>query len=152
MNKINRKIEYALMALKHMSTKKPGELTSAKEVCDIYHCPFDATSRVMQVMAQKEILKSEQGVYGGYQIIRDLNKVSFFELSEMIVGPVALAKCLSAEDDGACDLSHTCNIQTPMQMLNTKLAEFYRALYVADILDSRNRSKTTRTAGANHVS
>lgn len=53
MNKLNRKVEYALMALKFMSSKVPGELTSTKEVVESTGCPFDATARVMQQMAQK---------------------------------------------------------------------------------------------------
>ena len=60
MFKINRKIEYALIALKHMSAKSPGQLTSAKEVCDIYSTPFDPTSRVLQIMTQHEVLHAEQ--------------------------------------------------------------------------------------------
>ena len=58
MFKINRKLEYALISLRHMSTKSPGQLTSAKEICDIYHTPFDPTSRVLQIMAQHEIVRA----------------------------------------------------------------------------------------------
>ncbi len=52
MNKINRKLEYALMASAH-ELKILGELTTAKEVSDSFHTPFDATARVMQQMAQE---------------------------------------------------------------------------------------------------
>ncbi|MEK6554068.1 MAG: Rrf2 family transcriptional regulator, partial [Bdellovibrionota bacterium] len=68
MNKMNRKVEYALMALKFMSSKEAGQLTSVKEICQSTGAPFDATSRVMQLMAQKKILKAEMGAQGGYQI------------------------------------------------------------------------------------
>ncbi len=33
-NRLNRKVEYALMALKVMAKKRQGELTSVKEVVD----------------------------------------------------------------------------------------------------------------------
>jgi Rrf2 family transcriptional regulator, nitric oxide-sensitive transcriptional repressor len=56
MNRLNRKVEYALMALKVMAQKRAGELTSAKEVVEKTGCPFDATARVLQQMAQKGIL------------------------------------------------------------------------------------------------
>ena len=72
MNKLGRKLEYSLMALKHMSLKGPGELTSAKEVADRYRTPFDATARVMQMMAARGLLRSEQGAQGGYQLSREL--------------------------------------------------------------------------------
>ena len=60
MFKINRKIGYALIALKHMSHKSPGQLTSAKEICDTYLIPFDSTSRVLQNRAQKAGIKSSK--------------------------------------------------------------------------------------------
>ncbi len=65
MFKINRKIEYALIALKYMSHKAPGQITSAKEICDMYNTPFDPTSRVLQIMAQHGIVQAEQGAKGG---------------------------------------------------------------------------------------
>lgn len=132
MNKINRKLEYALMALKHMTTKVPGELTTAKEVVDETGCPFDATARVLQTLAHKGLLKSEQGAHGGYLIVRDLSKVSLYELIEMILGPLGIAKCLHGEE--SCDLIDRCNILGPVGTLNRRLIEFYRSLTVAELL------------------
>ena len=135
MNKINRKVEYALMALKFMSSKYAGERTTAKEVCDATGCPFDGTARVMQVMAQKKLLKSEQGIHGGYLIIRDLSKVSFYELIEMILGPVGIVKCIQGSHE--CELLGHCNIQSPLNTLNQKLIEFYRGLSLKELLGLR---------------
>ena len=136
MNKINRKLEYALMALKYMSQKIPGELTSAKEVSDSFHTPFDATARVMQQMAQKGgILRAEYGANGGYQITKDLAKVSIHDLVEIIEGPTALVKCLHKEEP--CEIQKTCNIVSPITNLNLKLTEFYRSVSLKDLLVER---------------
>ncbi len=143
MNKINRKLEYALIGLKHMRAKAPGELTSVNELVQAYGCPFDATSRVMQVLAQKSVLISEQGAHGGYMIGRDLQRLSFQELSELLLGKIAVARCLSeAHEAGenACEMRSSCNIVTPVQILNRKLNEFYRSLSIADLLETRTKA------------
>lgn len=138
MNKINRKLEYALMGLKHMRAKAPGELTSVKELATAYGVPFDAASRVMQVLAQAGVLISEQGAHGGYMIGRDLSRLSFADLSEILLGKVAVARCLSDHEEGpSCEMRGSCNIVTPVQVLNRKLNEFYRNLSVADLLETR---------------
>ena len=142
MNKINRKVEYALMALKHMRAKAPGELTSAKEICDAYGAPFDGMSRVLQVLAQKSVLKSEQGAQGGYQITRDLSKVSLQELIEAITGKIEIAKCLNSGANDACDIRTSCNIVSPVMVLNKKLTEFYKTLSVAELIEPKSRIRS----------
>jgi Rrf2 family protein len=129
--RLNRKVEYALMALKVMAGRRPGELTSAKEVVEITGCPFDATARVLQMMAQKGILKSEQGAQGGYLLVRDLNKVTVFELIELIEGPIGVAKCMQHEE--SCDLKSSCNILSPMAVMNRRLSSFYQMLSVGEL-------------------
>lgn len=123
------------MALKLMAQKRPGELTSAKEVADVTKCSFDVVARVMQSLAHHGLLRSEQGPQGGYNIIRDLQRVSVLELMEMIDGPMTVAKCL--HEKTPCDLKDTCNIQTPVELLNRKLNDFYRDLKVAELLKIR---------------
>ena len=148
MNKIHRKMEYALIALKHMSQKRPGELTTVKEVCQKYGTPFDATARVMQQMVQGKFLKSEQGAYGGYLIMKDLTKVSVKDLIERVVGPIEVVPCISGDMDGAhCDLKDQCNIKQPLALLNDKLLRFYEGIPLHQLLNIRTMSGDTPLEG-----
>ena len=142
MFKLNRKLEYALISLKHINHKQAGELSTAKEISKLYKTPFDATSRVLQLMAGGGILKSEQGAHGGYQILKDLTKVSFLDLAELIVGRVGMVDCLY-EDDCACELHDSCNILSPIHWLNERTKEFYKSLTVFDLIETRVEKKTT---------
>jgi Rrf2 family nitric oxide-sensitive transcriptional repressor len=147
MNKINRKVEYALIGLKHMRAKQPGELTSVKEISLLYGVPFEATSKVMQTLASRGLIRSEQGAHGGYQIVRDLNRVTLYDVMEIVVGPVEIAKCLQ-ESSHACDLKKTCNVISPISSLNRRLIDFYKSLTIAELLENR-ASLQTRGAEAN---
>ncbi len=140
MFKINKKIEYALIALKHMSNKSPGQLTSAKKICELYHTPFDPTSRVLQIMAQNSILNAEQGAKGGYQIIKDLSKISTRELSDMIIGPIKITNCAHA-DFSQCNISSKCLISGAMVNLNESIQNLFSAIMVADLIDSTAKCK-----------
>lgn len=142
MLKINRKIEYALIALKYMSHKAPGQLTSAKEICDHYHTPFDPTSRVLQIMAQNEILKAEQGAYGGYQILKDLSKVTVGDLSDMIIGPIQIANCFHG-DYSHCEITHFCSVIGPMLNLNEKISQLFHNLKVSDLIETKHNAERT---------
>lgn len=134
MNRINRKVEYALISLKHMVQKKPGQLTTVKEICQAYGAPFDATSRVMQLLVQNKVLKSEQGAYGGYLIQKDLAKMNLLELIEIIMGPIEVIKCINGKDTSDCDLRDKCNVISPLSYLNEKMREFYFKINLSDLL------------------
>lgn len=140
MFKINRKIEYALIALRHMSAKTQGQLTSAKEVCDIYHTPFDPTSRVLQIMAQQGILKAEQGAHGGYQIIKDLSKISIYDLTQMIEGPIQIVNCFHG-NYSHCDITSSCNVIAPMLNLNERIDGLFKTINVYELIQSRNQAE-----------
>jgi Rrf2 family protein len=135
MNRLNRKVEYALIALKHMGNKYAGQLTTVKEICSATGIPFDATSRVMQLMAQHGILKSEQGAHGGYLLMRDLTRVSFFDVMTVVSGPVEVVRCASGQSD--CEFFASCNVISPMKNFNEKLAEFYKSLSVAELIQGK---------------
>lgn len=138
MFKINKKIEYALMALKHISEKKVDDLTSVKEICEKYGSPFDATSRSMQKMVGGGVLKSEKGAHGGYSLAAELKEVNFLDFMEMVVEPFTLVSCV--EGDSNCSLSSTCNIASPLVNLNKKLRSFFATISVEEMLELKPRS------------
>jgi Rrf2 family protein len=135
MFKINRKIEYALIALNYMRDKSPEALTSAKEICDVYLTPFDPTSRVLQIMTQHGVLRAEQGARGGYRIIRDLKALSVKSLSDMIAGPIRIANCFY-DDTGepACEVLCRCQIASPLTHLNDRINDLFADISVEELL------------------
>ena len=122
------------MALKHMSVKSARDLTSAKEVADCFHVPFEAMARSLQILAQRGLLQSEQGVQGGYRLIRPLSQVSLLEVIEAVEGPTQISKCLTKGE--ICEIQSHCNIISPVHDLNSRLTQFYQSLKVSDLLQA----------------
>lgn len=134
MIKINRKVEYALMVLKLMKGKSPDELTTAREVCDKYHTPFDTTSKVMQLMNGAGLLHSQKGVKGGYTLAHDLTNVSYVDLVQLIEGKSFMMDC----HDGPCELFNSCNIAQPIRRLNDYIINIFSSVTLNELLADDN--------------
>ena len=131
--RISRQLEYALMALDYMSSRK-GQRVAVKEIVEKLHCPFDPLSRVLQKMADQGIVQSQKGLGGGYCFSGDLSALSFYDLMVIILQPIEVVSCLS----GDCELLETCNIRTPIRVFNDRLKDFYKSLSVQEILNPKN--------------
>lgn len=132
MNRMNRQVEYGMMALKVLATLKSGAMISAKEIAESTGTPFDPMARVLQQMKQKGFINGEQGVQGGYFLQRDLNEISVHDFLEGLLGSTMVVKCIHEESE--CELSGNCNIKLPALSLNQKLEEFYKSLSMKEIL------------------
>ena len=141
MFKINKKVEYAMMALKHIYSKHSEELTSVKEICDKFGSPFDVTSRAMQKMVSGGILKSEKGAHGGYSLIMDLEKMNFLDFMEMVVEPLNLVNCVDNESN--CSMSGSCNIIWPLVNLNKRMRDFFRTISLEEMMASEGHCSVT---------
>lgn len=133
MLKINKKVEYALMGLKYMSEFTPGQLISAREICDNFNIPFDTVAKVMQQLNNHDILKSVKGIKGGYILSKTLDEISYMDLVRLVEGKSETgSKCIS--EKGTCELYKTCNIITPVEKLNKKLNLYLETLTLNELL------------------
>lgn len=132
MNKMNKKMEYALMALKLITQRPLGSLTTAKEVSEQMHISFEVTARVLQALSARGLLKAEYGVGGGYSLARPLSEISLHDLSQMLEGHTSLTKCLGPDEP--CEIHGSCNISTPIANLNKKIQEFYKSVSLEEVL------------------
>lgn len=136
MFKLNKKVKYALIAIKHMHAKPQGELTTAKEICDAYNIPFDTTARALQLMAQNGIVQAAQGAHGGYLLAKDLDRVSLKDINDIIIGPIKIADCLS-HDIKECRCIKNCIVITPLIKLNEQIQEFLRRISIASLITGK---------------
>lgn len=131
MVKLSKKMEYALISMKALSQKSSGNLTSAKEISSFYGASFDVVSRVLQTLNQAGIVKSIQGVQGGYHLLKNLDDVTLHDLIEVIEGPLALVRCI--HDVESCEMIKSCNIVSPVTRLNDKINDFYKTIKISDL-------------------
>lgn len=132
MLRINKKVEYALMALKFIwENKQPGEVTSAREICEQFGSPFDTTAKVMQSMNQAGILTSIKGVKGGYALERSLESVTYMQLVRIIEKKENQSVCHG--EQGTCELFHSCNIVAPVEKLNHTLNHYLESLTIGQL-------------------
>lgn len=129
MNKLNKKVEYALMALKHFS-EGDDHIVSAKDIAEATHSPAEVTARVLQALSSHGVLKAEYGLHGGYRLAKDLSTVSVYDLMNIVDGSTDLAKCLS---DKECDLLKNCTIVKPVENLNKKVQDFYKSISIEEV-------------------
>ncbi|HEX9841567.1 MAG TPA: Rrf2 family transcriptional regulator [bacterium] len=135
MLKVNRKVEYGLVALKHMFGKPKGQLTSVREICDHFGTPFDPVAHVMRILNAEGLVKSEQGAHGGYRLQDNVLDITFGDFIEIIEGhPLAFTDCLREEEDCRCTMMERCNILAPMHRLHDRLRGFLRSIKLGDLL------------------
>ena len=60
MLRITRKVEYALIALRHLQQAEKGQLASAKSMASIYGIPQELLAKILQRLSKQNIQGASQ--------------------------------------------------------------------------------------------
>ena len=87
----------------------------------------------MQIMNNHDILKSVQGIKGGYSLNIPLEQVTYMQLVQIIEGKKEMGRiCVGPK--GTCELINKCNIVAPIELLNNRLNQYLKELNLKDLL------------------
>ena len=129
MLKLTRKLEYALIALRHMQMK--GDLLSTtKEISDTYKIPRDLLAKTMQQMARLKYIDAVQGPQGGYRVYQALTNISLTQFVEELEGPFGMVNCSISTD---CIQLNNCNIRMPINKINDNIRSIFNDIPITDI-------------------
>ena len=129
MLKLTRKLEYALIALRHMHMKG-STLSSTKEISDMYTIPRELLAKTMQQMARLEYIDAVQGSQGGYRIYKALTNISLTQFVEDLEGPFGMVNCSISSD---CIQLNNCNIRMPINKINDNIRSIFNDIPITDI-------------------
>src|SRR5256712_13969347 len=107
MFRLAKKSDYGLIALKHLA-QHTDESVSAREIATLYHIPAELLAKVLQRLARKGLLVSQQGMNGGYVLARDPALISIVQVVEALEGPISITPCERGED---CQTLQTCSVR-----------------------------------------
>ena len=101
--------------------------------------PLELLAKVLQRLVQRGVLKSQQGIHGGYLLSRAADTVTVAEVVEAIDGPLQLTVC--GTTDERCEQFSKCNIRDPLHRIRDRIIGALMACTIAELAP---RTVTTR--------
>ena len=129
MLKLSRRLEYALIALRHLSDKE-NLYISAKQISTQYAIPRELLAKILQKMSKLEYIDAVQGPNGGYKINKNFSAVSLARFIEDIEGPIGMVECSTTDD---CLQLNNCNIRLPINKINDNIRSIFNNISLSEI-------------------
>ena len=118
MLRLSKKADYALIAVSYMALPGQRAVASAREIAESHDLPLELLAKVLQQLVRKGIVRSVQGINGGYCLSRSPLETSVADIVEAIDGPLTLTAC--ADEHEACGQYSKCNIRDPLHRIRER--------------------------------
>jgi len=117
MFQLSKKADYGLIALKHLALHSEASV-SAREIAREYRIPAELLAKILQRLARKGLVLSQQGTHGGYILARDPAKISIVDVIEALDGPIGITPC---ERGSSCEQLDRCSVKDPLMAVRAKM-------------------------------
>lgn len=107
MFRINKDVEYALLALRAMDQDR--RVFSARELSERLSIPAGILSKILQRLSHAGVLVSVQGPRGGYRLERSGDEITVGSVIDAVRGSQRIVACM--EEPGSCEQVDTCTIR-----------------------------------------
>lgn len=136
MLKIQKDIEYALLALRYIFQNQGKQNISAKEISETLGIPYELLSKILQRMVKSGLIISQQGKFGGYNLSEKPDHISFSKVIESLNHKIQLTECMYAEatkDD--CKRFDGCCLRSPLSQIQNKIIELFDKTTLRELLN-----------------
>jgi len=131
MFKLSKKADYALIAVKHLATRREEHACSAGEIAEEYGISGTLMAKVLQRLAREGLVQARHGATGGYQLTRDPARMSALEVISAIDGPVLITSCVT--NHGNCETTSRCSIREPLRRVNESILQVLSTVTIAQL-------------------
>jgi Rrf2 family protein len=128
---VTREADYAVRCILYLA-QEAGRTISAAEISKSTSIPRSFMAKILQRLSKKDIVRSVQGITGGFQLAREPGEINLLEVIEAIQGPVATNLC--AVDNQLCDNSGTCAVHPVWVKLKETTEEQLREVTFAKLM------------------
>lgn len=108
--RLSRKSDYALRAVRYISSLQKGKLGSINSVSEAENIPREFLAKILKDLTRSGILVSYQGVTGGYRLSRLPKDITFLDVIEAIDGPIHLNLCTESPNC-RCEQYNKCQMK-----------------------------------------
>lgn len=106
---------------------------NARELAAEANLPVPVVSKVLKSLARAQLLESQRGAKGGYQLARDPGEISVADVVRALEGPIALTECNLGPH--SCEHELACALRSPWQKINRVVQSTLARVTLADLID-----------------
>ncbi len=149
MLKISRLTDYGLLATVYLS-RNAGRVVSAREIAEFYALPVPAVAKVLKMLQEGSVIRSQRGVAGGYVFESDPDRITLGELLEVLEGPWDLVECESFDHEGhaVCAIRTDCPSRSFMFGINRTIKSAFDRVTLRDLENGSLEPVGERNAAA----
>jgi len=140
MLELSRKSDYALRAVIYLARIAPDRYGRVSEIAKAKDIPQAFLAQILPILANRGVVKSQQGARGGYALARSADAISFLEVIESVEGPLRLNKCVEGQHDD-CSLLESCEMLHIWSQAQSQMVDFLRGVNMADVMDAPHHSQ-----------
>jgi len=133
MLRLSKKVEYGLIAIRHIASQSSNSITTAKEIAEKYAIPAELLAKVLQRLAREGLVTSYPGVKGGYALSRKPSEITVSSIITAIDGPQNITDCL-AESPEVCAIYNTCTIKNPLEKIQSNIDKAFSSMTLSEIV------------------
>ncbi len=130
---LKRSSDYSLRALVGLAAVSDGQVVSARELAESQKLAEPLLRKLLQRLVKAGVVKSVQGVKGGFRLARRPEDISVLEVAEAVQGKLAVNRCFLGED--LCVNQGDCPLSAKLVAVQDHLVEFFKGITLADLLE-----------------
>ncbi len=135
MLKISKSVEYSILALKYISDHGGDEKINAKRISQEVNIPFELLAKLLQKLARKGIIISEQGTKGGYKLNYSPEKLTILTILNAIEQDIQLTDCsFEGATSNDCARMDNCCLRNPLTNIQSKIIKMFDQTSLAEII------------------
>nr|WP_255473880.1 SUF system Fe-S cluster assembly regulator [Ketobacter sp. MCCC 1A13808] len=130
MLRIGKMTDYALVIMNRMA-KHPAGLQRMEDLSGATQLALPTVRKLMRQLVAAGLVRSERGAKGGYQLARLPDMISIAQIVSAVEGPLAITEC--CVDNGGCELSGDCEVESHMPTLNELIVQILSTISLTDM-------------------
>jgi len=106
---------------------------SSRDLSEKLGLPQPTVSKLLKALTRAELLVSQRGVNGGYELAQAPEEITLTRLIDALEGPIAMTVCSSNDSKKTCDLERNCTLSRHWKWINRKIMQTLGDVTLADI-------------------
>jgi Rrf2 family protein len=139
MLQVNARVDYGLLLMLSLATQWGKQPVSLRSLADERRLPYRFLSQIVIPLRKQKLVRSREGVRGGYQLSRSPKRITVGEVLKALEGDVRLVPCL-AGDGKSCPNGVLCTLFSFWRGVSAHLRKALDTVTLADLA-----RETTRT-------